>query len=85
MIDKPAPVTLACEIVTFDPELRIGDSVQIAEGAFQGLQAVVTQLLPAKERVKVLLEFLGRSVEAEICIPKVLSTESPRVGISGRK
>src|SRR4029434_1556259 len=54
------------EIVTFDPELRIGDSVQIAEGAFQGLQAVVTQLLPAKERVKVLLDFLGRPVEAEV-------------------
>jgi transcriptional antiterminator RfaH len=72
------------EVVTFDPELRIGDSVQIAEGAFQGLQAVVTQLLPAKERVKVLLEFLGRSVEAEISVPKVLSTQSPRLGISGK-
>ena len=73
------------EVVVFDPELRIGDAVQIAEGAFQGLQAIVTQLLPAKERVKVLLDFLGRPVEAEICTPKVLSTISPRVGVSGRQ
>jgi transcriptional antiterminator RfaH len=69
------------EVVTFDPELRVGDSVKIAEGVFQGLHAVVTQLLPAKERVKVLLEFLGRPVEAEVSVPKVLSTTPPRAGI----
>jgi transcriptional antiterminator RfaH len=69
------------EIVTYDPELRVGDSVKIAEGAFQGLHAVVTQLLPAKERVKVLLEFLGRPVEAEVSVPKVLPTIPPRAGL----
>ena len=41
----------------------------------------VTQLLPAKERVKVLLEFLGRPVEAEVSVPKVLPTISPRAGL----
>jgi transcription antitermination factor NusG len=66
------------EVIIFDPELKVGDAVQITEGAFQGLQAVVTQLLPAKERVKVLLEFLGRQVEAEVQSPKLLPTVSPR-------
>ncbi len=60
------------EIVTIDPEIKTGQSVQIAEGPFQGLEAVVTHVLPAKQRVKVLLEFLGRSVETEIPTPKVL-------------
>jgi transcriptional antiterminator RfaH len=61
------------EIVTIDPELKVGQEVRIAEGPFQGLEALVTQLLPAKERVRVLLAFLGRSLETEISIPQVLS------------
>jgi transcriptional antiterminator RfaH len=66
------------ETIVFNPELRVGDTVQISEGAFSGLEAVITQVLPAKERIKVLLEFLGRSIEAEITAPKVVSTISPR-------
>jgi transcriptional antiterminator RfaH len=71
------------ETVVFNPEPRVGDAVQIAEGAFVGLEAVVTQVLPAKERVKVLLEFLGRSVEAEISAPRVIPNISPRAASLG--
>jgi transcriptional antiterminator RfaH len=60
------------EIITLDPEIKVGQSVKIAEGPFQGLEVVVTRLLPARERVKVLLEFLGRPVETEISTPKIL-------------
>jgi transcriptional antiterminator RfaH len=59
-------------IVTLDPEIKVGQSVRIAEGPFQGLEVVVTRLLPARERVKVLLDFLGRPVETEISTPKIL-------------
>ena len=60
------------ETVTIDPEIRVGQSVTIAESPFSGLEAVVTRVLPAKERVKVLLEFLGRPVETEVATHKVL-------------
>ena len=60
------------EMVTIDPEIEVGQAVEIAEGPFRGLEAVVTRVLPARERVKVLLEFLGRSVETEVASPKVL-------------
>jgi transcriptional antiterminator RfaH len=66
------------EIVTFDPEIQVGQSVRIAEGPLQGLEALVTHLLPARERVRVLLEFLGRSVEAEVSKPRVLPVSSSR-------
>ena len=66
------------EMVTFNPTIEPGQSVQIAEGPFQGLEALVTRLLPAKERIMVLLEFLGRSVEMELATPKVLPLASPR-------
>ena len=61
------------EIVTLDCSIKVGQSVRISEGPFQGLEAVVTHLLPAKERIRVLFDFLGRSMEIEISTAKVLA------------
>jgi len=47
-------------------QLSQGDQVKIVGGVFVGLDAVVRQVLPAKERVKVLMDFLGTKVEAEV-------------------
>jgi len=55
-------------------ELAVGDEVQVAVGPLAGLQVVVQQLMPARERVKVLLEFLGRRVEAIVAVAE-LTTE----------
>ena len=62
------------EVVTVDSAIKIGQPVQLIEGPFQGLEVVVTQLLPARERIRVLLEFLGRSLEMEVPAGKVLPT-----------
>jgi transcriptional antiterminator RfaH len=64
--------TGADEVVTVDSAPKIGEPVHIVEGPFQGLEVVVTQVLPAKERIRVLLEFLGRSLEMEVPAAKVL-------------
>ena len=61
------------EIVTLDCSIKVGQSVQIIDGPFQGLEAVVTHLIPAKERIRVLLELLGRCVEMEVSTAKVLA------------
>jgi len=61
------------EIVTLDCSLKVGQSVEIIEGPFQGLEVVVTHLLPAKDRIRVLFEFLGRSMEMEVSTAKVLA------------
>jgi transcriptional antiterminator RfaH len=47
-------------------ELSQGDQVKIVQGAFAGLGAVVTRVVPARQRVKVLLDFLCRKLEAEV-------------------
>ena len=49
------------EVVTVDSSPKIGQPVQLIEGPFQGLEVVVTQLLPARERIRVLLEFFART------------------------
>jgi transcriptional antiterminator RfaH len=61
------------EIVTLDCSIKVGQSVQITEGPFQGLEVLVTHLLPAKDRIRVLFDFLGRSMEMEISTTKVLA------------
>ena len=67
----------ANETVTIDPEIKVGQEVQIAHGPFQGLEALVTQLLPASERVRVLLEFLGRSVQMEVSKTTLIQRRLP--------
>ncbi len=67
------------EVITVDPELREGQGVKIAGGPFQGLEAIVTRVMPASERIRVLLEFLGRKVETELTRPQLLSLERPRL------
>jgi transcriptional antiterminator RfaH len=63
----------ADELVTLDCSIKVGQSVEIIEGPFRGLEVVVTHLLPAKERVRVLFDFLGRSMEMEISTAKLLA------------
>jgi transcriptional antiterminator RfaH len=58
--------TGGAEVKELNYKLSQGDDVKIVEGALVGLEAVVTQVLPAKQRVKVLMDFLGRKMEAEV-------------------
>jgi transcriptional antiterminator RfaH len=43
-----------------------GDEVKITEGAMRDLRAVVTRVLPGRERIAVLMEFLGRQTTIEL-------------------
>jgi hypothetical protein len=45
---------------------KVGDKVKAISGLFKGDQGTVTQLVTARERVKVLFEILGRPTEVEI-------------------
>ncbi len=51
---------------TPDPVIEVGAPVTIVEGPFKDLQAVVTKVLSARDRVRILLEFLGRQAEIEV-------------------
>jgi len=46
--------------------VEIGEEVQVVEGPFRGIRAVVTRVMPARERVTVLLELLGMEREVEV-------------------
>ena len=59
-------------------ELQPGDRVEIAEGAFSGLRAVVTQVMPARDRVRVLLDFLGRQAAVDLDAGTVIKENDVR-------
>ncbi|MCC7299725.1 MAG: hypothetical protein IT583_01445 [Verrucomicrobia bacterium] len=59
MADGPA-------ILIKEPELKAGDQAVMVDGAMRGLRAIVTQVLPGGERVKILMELMGTAVEAEV-------------------
>jgi transcriptional antiterminator RfaH len=60
------------ECKTIDAELREGDAVTITSGVFKGLATVVTELRPAHERVRVLVEFLGECRHVEVAKANLL-------------
>jgi transcriptional antiterminator RfaH len=59
------------ELLTLPAAPSVGDEIRVCRGPFAGLEAVVTQVLPAKERVRILLEFLGQPTQVEIDLQSV--------------
>ena len=49
-----------------DKTHEVGDTVKAVAGLFKGDTGSVTQLIPSRQRIKVLFEILGRDTEIEI-------------------
>ena len=54
------------EIIQVQNNLAPGDEVTMAGGAFAGMSAYVLKSLPAKKRVQILLDILGRPTTVEV-------------------
>ena len=46
--------------------LRPGVEVTVAQGSFLGFRGIVVRTLPSRQRVQILLDFLGRTTVAEV-------------------
>lgn len=71
------------EIKVFDQPLQPGDKATVVAGPMQGIEVVVRQLLSSADRVRVLLNFLGREMEVDmprdnLAIPKQHPLLRPR-------
>ncbi|MEM7384194.1 MAG: transcription termination/antitermination NusG family protein [Verrucomicrobiota bacterium] len=55
-----------------ETQLNPGDAVEITEGAFRGLKAIVQYYRPSAERVKVLLDILGGQNPVEVGVNDVV-------------
>lgn len=64
-----------------DPVIEVGAPVVVVDGPFKDLHAVVTRILTPRERVRILLEFLGRQAEIEISAAALLpDNHNPKEG-----
>jgi len=63
---------LATEKTDLTPIIQIGTEVQLAGGIWTGYEAIVTGFIESKQRVKVLIELLGRMVETNVTFDQVL-------------
>jgi transcriptional antiterminator RfaH len=63
------------DLRVIEDTLHPGDLVEVAVGPMQGLEAVVTRVMPAKQRVAVLLDFLGRQTAVEMDCGQLTPTQ----------
>ncbi|MEM8955469.1 MAG: transcription termination/antitermination NusG family protein [Verrucomicrobiota bacterium] len=64
--------------ITVQDAMAPGDEVEVVEGPMRGMMAVVTRLMPAKERVGILLDFLGSVCQVEVSRGSVLGQKEAR-------
>ncbi len=55
-----------CGMREISDNIKEGDEVIITDGPFTGLSAMVTKKMSASERIRVLFDFLGAQVNAEL-------------------
>lgn len=55
-----------------DPSIEAGADVEFVSGSLKGLNGKVLAQLPAKNRIQVLLEFLGREITVDVSPDSVL-------------
>jgi transcriptional antiterminator RfaH len=66
------------EVYVIPDALAAGDAVKIVSGPFHGLLAVVQRPLAARQRVAILLEFLGRQTCVEVEPKHLIREADPR-------
>ena len=66
------------EIRILSQDLNPGDIVEVAEGVFHGLQAMVARVIPQRQRVSILLNFLGRQTAVELDRSQVIRNREIR-------
>ena len=70
-------------LVEINQGLELGQNVQITQGPFQGLEALVTRLIAARDRVEILIEWMGRSLHAEASVGDLAPIAEPSSRVMG--
>ncbi|BCX48283.1 transcription antitermination factor NusG [Haloferula helveola] len=68
---------LDAEILTVAPRIEKGEEIEIASGPLGGFRGEVVAVLPGRERVKVLLDFLGQPQVVEVDLFSLLLPRKP--------
>ncbi len=65
------------DTLTVQTSVAAGEDIEVATGPLSGFQGQVVEVLPGKERVKVLLDFLGQPQVVEVDLFSLLLPRKP--------
>lgn len=71
------------EVKEIKAGVQVGDTVELTEGPMRGLKGIVNSIQNGQDRVKILMEFLGRQSLIEVETSKVLPEHAPREIVAG--
>lgn len=63
--------------LTYTDAPLAGDEVEVGRGPFMGAKGEVIRVMPARHRVQILLEVMGRSVAAELSLDQLVYRKKP--------
>jgi transcriptional antiterminator RfaH len=66
VIDELRALSRSSEPLEINPAFEAGTEVTVASGPLRGIRTLITRVLPARQRVAILLEILGAQREVEI-------------------
>lgn len=72
------------EICEVEVGVKVGDMVELTEGPMRGMKGIVNAMLSGVDRVRILLEFLGRENAVEVPMSKILTEHKPRAVMAAR-
>jgi transcription antitermination factor NusG len=72
------------EICEVQVGVKVGDIVELTEGPMRGLKGIVNSIRNGDDRVKILMEFLGRESLVEVKSSHILTEQTPREAMAGR-
>lgn len=65
------------DLLSVSPVIKIGDEVEIAHGPLRGMRGEIVKVVPAAERVKILLDFLGQQHAVDIDLFSIILPRRP--------
>ena len=72
LIEQLKAIVGANGVVEMTQTIVLGQSVKVLLGPFQGFEALVTRVMPARDRVEILIDWMGRSLRTEVDTATVL-------------
>jgi transcriptional antiterminator RfaH len=67
------------EILEINQGLEPFQKVQVVQGPFQGFEGLITRLFAARDRIEILIEWMGRNLHAEASIADLVPLTGPRL------
>ena len=85
MIEDIRREMLNTDVREVRPTLKVGDHVELTEGPMRGFSGIIDKMINGQDRVRILLEFLGRQSMVEVETEKLLGDLQPRAVLGAQR